>query len=85
MGERRNSPTAPRVGKLDNLSEVRREAAALYKAGRRGDMPASDASRLATVLALVAKLIETSDIEARIEALEREHAPPGGFRPGAVR
>lgn len=66
------------MGRLDNLGEVRREAAALYKAGRRSDMPASDASRLATVLALVARLIEASDIEARIAALEgRGHPPPG--------
>lgn len=58
---------APR---LDSLEAVRRELAAVYRAARRGDMDSRDATRLAYVLDRIANLIEASDIEARITAIE---------------
>ena len=63
-------PTAIRIGKLDTLGAVRAEAARLYRAGRRGELPAQDAGRLATVLALAAKLIEGGEFERRLEQVE---------------
>ena len=63
-------PTAIRIGKLDTLGAVRAEAARLYRAGRRGELPAADAGRLATVLALAAKLIEVGEFERRLEQVE---------------
>jgi hypothetical protein len=64
----------PRIGALDTLGQVRAEAAKLYRAGRRGEVPAPDAGRLATVLALVAKLIEGGELEARMTRLEERLA-----------
>ena len=63
-------PTAIRIGKLDTLGAVRAEAARLYRAGRRGELPAQDAGRLATVLALAGKLIEAGEFERRLEQVE---------------
>ena len=64
----------PRIGALDTLGQVRAEAARLYRAGRRGELPAQDAGRLGTVLALVAKLIEGGELEARMTRLEERLA-----------
>ena len=65
-----------RVGPLDTLGQVRAEAARLYRRGVRGELAAQHAGRLATVLALVAKLIETGDLERRMQALEERLAEP---------
>ena len=59
-------PAAIRIGKLDTLGAVRAEAARLYRAGRRGELPAQDAGRLA----LAAKLIEAGEFERRLEQVE---------------
>lgn len=64
----------PRIGRLDRASDIRTELARLYRAGRRGDVLPADAARLGYLLNLLAKMIELSDIEARITALEEEHA-----------
>ena len=68
------------MGALDTLGQVRAEAARLYRAGRRGELPAQDAGRLATVLALVAKLIEGGELEARMARLEEKLAEKGTRR-----
>lgn len=70
-----SSPTPPgrkRVGKLHTIEAVRREAARLYREARRGEVAAGDASKLAVLLQLVARLIEGSDLEARVRRLEGE-------------
>jgi hypothetical protein len=64
----------PRIGALDTLGAVRNEAARLYRRGLRGELPAQDAGRLATVLALVAKLVEGSDFDQRLAEVERRLA-----------
>jgi hypothetical protein len=53
------------------VSAVRRELARLYKEARRGEISAADASRLGSLLALIGRLIEGSDLENRVRALER--------------
>ena len=63
----------PRV-KLDTIDRVRRELARLYTEGRDGRRDVADVSKLASVLAIVARLIEDSENERRLEALE------AGFR-----
>ena len=68
------------MGALDTLGQVRAEAARLYRAGRRGEIAAQDAGRLATVLALVAKLIEGGELEARMARLEEKLAEKGTRR-----
>lgn len=65
----------PREGKkgaiaLTKLSHVRTEVAALYREARRGQIDTQDATRLAYLLQILAKIIETGDIERRLELLE---------------
>ena len=75
-GTNRASPS-PR---LDSMAAVRRELARLYRQARAGELEVGDASRLAHMLQILARLIEGCEIEARIEALEREAPAPA---PGA--
>ena len=66
-------PPPPRVGRLDTLQRVRLEARALYVSARRGEIPAADASRLGSLLALIASLVRDAtldDLAERIAALE---------------
>jgi hypothetical protein len=63
-------PASLRVGPLETVADVKREAGRLYRAARRGEMAPGDASRLASVLALIMRVIEGAEIEARLTALE---------------
>jgi hypothetical protein len=57
--------------RLDSLDRLRREMTKLYREGRDGTRNTQDVSRLANVLALIDRLIEGGDLEARIATLER--------------
>jgi hypothetical protein len=57
--------------RLDSLPRVRREMARIYLDAKRGDRNTQDASRLANILALIGRLIEGSELEGRIAALEQ--------------
>ena len=63
-------PPAIRVGRLDTADRVRRELARVYKDARCRRIEAGDASKLASVLGLIVRIVETSDIERRLDALE---------------
>jgi len=65
-----DTPPPTRVGRLDTARDVRKEAARLYRACRRGDVDPSDGSKMASILALIARSIETSDLEDRLNRLE---------------
>jgi hypothetical protein len=57
--------------RLDSLDRVRREMAKLYRAAahdRARDI--GDASKLAHILTMIARILEGSDLEKRIAALE---------------
>jgi hypothetical protein len=57
--------------RLDSLDRVRREMAKLYRAAaydRTRDV--NDASKLAHILTMIARILEGSDLEKRIAALE---------------
>ena len=57
--------------RLDTLDRVRRELAKLYKAAaydRTRDV--GDASKLAHILTMIARILEASDLEKRLAALE---------------
>ena len=71
---------AVRVGRLDSLDRVRREAVRLYKDCRQGLLAPSDASKLASVLDLVRRLVEAGDLERRLDQLEA--AVANGTSPG---
>jgi hypothetical protein len=64
------TPT-PRVGKLDSLGGVRQELVRIYRAGRRGELDTQHMTRFAFVLQAIAKVIEQSDLEARMAAIEK--------------
>lgn len=65
-----NTPAPTRVGALDTARDVRKEAARLYRACRRGDVDPSDGSKMASILALIARSIESSELEERLNRLE---------------
>lgn len=66
-----NSAEPPRLRlKLASAEDVRRELARLYRQARAGRLEVGDASRLANVLQILSRSIETSDLETRLTALE---------------
>lgn len=56
--------------KLVTAEDVRRELARLYREARSNQLEVSDASRLANVLQILARCIETGDLERRLQLLE---------------
>lgn len=75
-------PRPNNVGKrylvrLHNIGAVRRELAKLYRETRAGYVPTGDASKLAHILFLIARILEGADLEKRIERLEQVLAEPG--------
>jgi hypothetical protein len=68
-------PLPPQKGqryrcKLDTLQDVRREMAKVYREARSEMLGPADASKLVWMLQAVGKVIEGSDLEKRVEALE---------------
>lgn len=57
---------------LATADDVRRELARLYREARTGRVEVPDASRLANVLQILARCIETGDLEKRLIALEEK-------------
>lgn len=76
MTKPRTSPSdsvAPPVRlrlRLNTIDDVKAEMARLYREGKAGTREVSDVSRLANVLALLGRLIEGSELERRLTALE---------------
>ena len=64
-------PLPRRRVKLDSLMRVRLEMSEVYRQARDGKRPVGDAARLVYVLHTIARLIEGSSLELRVEALER--------------
>ena len=56
--------------KLDSLADCRREMARVYRESRSQIIDVSDGSKFVYMLGAVGKIIESSDLEQRIEALE---------------
>jgi hypothetical protein len=56
--------------KLDTLGDVKREMAKLYREARSGLLDVQDTTKLTWCLVAVGKVIEGSDLEKRLEALE---------------
>ena len=72
-------PTPRRRGPvLETLTDVRREMARVYRQMRHGRIESQDATRMTYVLTQIAKIIQTSELDARVEAVERAL---GGRRP----
>ena len=66
------SPPAPadRRIRLDTIPRCRRELARLYAEARAGRLPAQEATRLASIVTSIARLIEGAELEQRLDALE---------------
>lgn len=56
--------------KLDTLADVKAEMSKVYREARSGLVEVSDSTKLIWCLQAVGKVIEGSDLEKRIEALE---------------
>lgn len=65
----------PRCGRLNTVGRVRRELIRLYKEARNGELDVNDASKLANILFLAARLLEGQELEARIAKLEADREP----------
>ncbi len=63
--------------KLDSMQDVKREMAKVYREARSGLVDVQDATKLTWCLQAVGKVIECSDLEKRIEALEANHEHKG--------
>lgn len=67
-----DDPPSPRQRlPLRSAEDVRRELARLYREARGKRIEVADASRLANILQILGRLIETSDLEARVIEVER--------------
>lgn len=62
-------PTPPRID-LKTIDDVRVEMARVYRDMRAGRIETQDGTRFSYVLALIGKLIESGDLEKRLEAIE---------------
>ena len=60
-----------RIGPLATVGGVVTELGRVYRLARRGEMDMTDAKSLTYVLREIRCALEASDIERRIEALER--------------
>ena len=83
MSENESSKTPPggrkraqRVGRLDTVGHIVSEMGRLYRQARRGEINSADASRLASILALMRQGLEVSDLERRLSELEGGHEAP---------
>lgn len=65
------TPTPPKI-KLNALEDVRGEMARVYREARGGIIDTSEAGRLAYILTGIGKLIEATDIEKRLQQMERK-------------
>jgi Mn-dependent DtxR family transcriptional regulator len=59
-----------RIGRLTSVGMVGVEIGRLYRLARRGDIESIEAYRLASVLSVMAKCLETSEFERRIAEME---------------
>jgi hypothetical protein len=57
--------------RLDSLTRVRFELTRIYREARDGKRDVSDASKLAHILVAIGRILEGSDLEKRIAALEQ--------------
>ena len=63
-------PSDPKID-LRDPHAVRRELAAVYRDARAGHLDASAATRLGYLLSLLLRAFETTELQDRLEALER--------------
>lgn len=57
---------------LRDANAMRREIGTVYREMRAGKLAASDGTKLAHVLEIMRRMFETSELEARVELVERQ-------------
>lgn len=57
--------------KLSTVSDVSKELAKLYREARSGRIDVADGSRLANMLSILSRMLSDSELEARVEELEK--------------
>lgn len=62
--------TKPKID-LRDAHAIRRELGSVYRDMRAGRLPTQDGTRLAYVLDLLRRAVETGELQARIEQIER--------------
>jgi hypothetical protein len=70
----------PRIGQPTSVGRVAIKVGRIYSAARRGDIDSIEAYRLASVLSVMAKCLETTEFKRRIAEMEaaivsRGHEP----------
>ena len=65
-------PPNQRPISLTTALDVRRELQRVYTDARRGNIATADATRLAYILNIMKQTIETTELEARLMALEQQ-------------
>ena len=60
-----------KVGRLRTLGDIARECANLYRRAAKGKITSADASRQASILAVMRQCVESSDTEKRLETIEK--------------
>lgn len=65
-------PSPPAKIDLRDAHAIRRELGSVYRAMRSGQIQTQDGTRLAYVLDLLRRAVETSDLQDRIELIERQ-------------
>lgn len=72
--ERATPPSqSPRLRlKLKTIDDVAAELARLYRQAKAGQVAVADASKLANILALLGRVLEGSQLESRLDALEAD-------------
>lgn len=68
-GETLRELTPPRLN-LSSSADIRRELAKVYRDARQGKIDPADATKLAYLLDLMRKMIETEELEKRLQRLE---------------
>lgn len=63
------SPRRRRI-RLDSIDRIRHELGKIYREARDGDRDSQEFSRLANGLSILGRLVEGSELERRVEALE---------------
>ena len=64
-------PTTPKID-LRDAHAIRRELGSVYRAMRSGQIQTQDGTRLAYVLDLLRRAVETSDLQDRIASIEKQ-------------
>jgi hypothetical protein len=72
---RKDRPVPLTLPSLDTAADAKNAAAAIVRAVADGDITPSEAAELSRLLDNFVRVLETTDFETRLEALERKGTP----------